>query len=65
MTEESKRKMSEAKKNKPLSEETKRKMSEERIGKRWWNDGNGNYKFSKNHPGEGWVLGRKNFRSKF
>jgi len=28
------------------------------IGTKWWNDGRGNYKMSKECPGEGWVLGR-------
>jgi hypothetical protein len=30
------------------------------YGKRWWNDGNGNTKFSKEYPGEGWSAGRGN-----
>lgn len=30
------------------------------YGKKWWNDGCGNTKFSKECPGEGWVLGRGN-----
>ena len=58
MTEETRRKMSEVKKNKPLSREHKRNMSEERKGKRWWNNRCGNTKFSKECPGEGWILGR-------
>jgi hypothetical protein len=65
MTEESKRKMSGAKKNKPLSEEHKRKMIEVRKGRKWWNDKCGNTKFSKECPGEDWVLGRgKKYKTK-
>ena len=60
MTEESRKRMSEAKKNKSLSEEHRKSMSEERRGKKWWNDGCGNTKFSKECPSEGWVLGRGN-----
>jgi hypothetical protein len=43
---------------KSLSEETKRKISEARKGLKWWNDGCGNTKLSKECPGEGWILGR-------
>jgi hypothetical protein len=52
------------------SKETKRKMSETRKklghkppsakGKKWWNDGCGNTKFSVECPGDGWSIGRKN-----
>ena len=45
--------------------ETRKKMSEKtkgennpNYGKRWWNDGNGNTKLSKECPGENWCLGR-------
>ena len=44
-----------------VSEETKRKQSKAKkgknIGNMWWNDGNGNTKFTKECPGKGWVLG--------
>ena len=43
-----------------ISEETKRK----RRGKKWWNDGKGNHKKSIECPGEGWVLGYDNKKSK-
>ena len=46
------------------SEETKRKQSNIKkgknnpnYGKKWWNDGNGNTKFTKECPGENWILG--------
>lgn len=29
------------------------------YGKKWWNDGNGNYLLTKECPGEGWVLGAR------
>ena len=69
LSEEHRKKISEslkgkmAKENHPLygkshSEKTKRKQSESNTGKYWWNDENGNNKFSKKCPGEGWVLGR-------
>lgn len=61
---ETKRKLSEFHIGKTLSEETKRKMSEAKkgknnpsYGKKWWNDGCGNYKRSLECPGIGWVLG--------
>ena len=51
------------------SEETKRKQSEANkgkfagennpnYGKKWWNDGKGNTKFSKESPGLNWAVGR-------
>ena len=65
-SEETKRKQSEVKKGKKHSIETKRNLSEKvrgknnhAYGKRWWNDGNGNTKFSKECPGEDWVSGRR------
>ena len=65
-SDESKRKMGEQRrgKNHPMygkshSEETKRKQSEVKRGKKWWNDGNGNRKHSKECPGDGWKLGMK------
>ena len=69
LLEEHRKKISESlkgkmsKENHPLygkshSEKTKRKQSESNTGKYWWNDENGNIKFSKKCPGEGWVLGR-------
>ena len=66
LSEETKKKMSEANIGKTHSKETKRKMSETRkgksspnYGKKWWNDDNGNIKFSKECPGNGWIPGRK------
>jgi hypothetical protein len=65
LSEETRRKISEAKKGntnmlgKIHSEETRRKMSEAKKGKKWWNDGNGNTKRSKECPGDGWKLGRE------
>jgi len=73
-SEESKIKMSEAKKGKSqseetrrkmseakknMSEETKRKLSEAKKGRKWWNDGCGNRKRMLEYPGNGWRLGRK------
>ena len=51
-----------------MNEESKRTKSEAMKGKgedrKWWNDGNGNTKFSKKYPGEGWVSGRGNQKKK-
>ena len=65
-SEEWRRKQSEAMKGKKRSEETRRKNSEANkgennpnYGKKWWNDGKGNTKFSLECPGTNWVLGRK------
>jgi len=62
LSEETRRKCSEAKKGKKLSEETRRKLSEankgKNKGKKWWNDGKGNYKRSIECPGPNWVPGR-------
>jgi hypothetical protein len=65
-SEEHKKKLTEIKKgeNNPMfgkthNEETKKKLSELGIGKKWWNNGFGNTKFSLDCPGDGWVLGRK------
>ena len=60
VSEETRRKLSEAKKGKkrkPFSEETRRKMSEAKEGKLFWNDGVKTIK-SKTHPGDGWVRGK-------
>jgi len=68
-SEESRRKLSEAKKGeknpnygKSHSEETRKKQSDAKkgknVGKKWWNDGKGNTKFSFSCPGENWFLGR-------
>jgi hypothetical protein len=68
-SEESRKKQSEALKGKyggekhylygkSPSEETKRKLSKANKDKKWWNDGKGNAKFSKECPGENWVPGR-------
>ena len=37
--------------------EVKRGENNPNYGKRWWNDGNGNTKLSKECPGENWCLG--------
>ena len=69
LSEETRRKQSESKKgeNNPFygkshSEETRRKKSEamkgKNKGKKCWNDGKGNTKFSIECPGDGWVPGR-------
>ena len=68
------KKLNELKKGKPISKEHRRKISESMkgknmgknnpmYGKRWWNDGCGNNKMSKQCPGEGWVLGRGRIKS--
>jgi hypothetical protein len=68
-SEESRKKQSEALKGKyggekhylygkSPSEETKRKIGKANKDKKWWNDGKGNTKFSKECPGENWVAGR-------
>jgi hypothetical protein len=57
LSEETKKKISAARKGKPRSEETKRKIKEKHLGKKWWNDGNGNTKFSRECPGDGWIRG--------
>jgi hypothetical protein len=59
LTDEHKRKISEAKIGIPRTEETKRKMGEARKSLKWWNDGCGNTKATAESPGEGWSLGRK------
>ncbi len=72
-TEETKRKQSKKLKgeNNPFygkthTEESKRRQSEVKkgennpnYGKRWWNDGCGNVKFTKECPGKTWSLGIK------
>jgi len=71
-SEETRRKISEKNKGKKHSEETKRKISEAKkgennpsYGKKWWNDGKGNIKFSRESPGPNWFPGRgkKNYVS--
>ena len=63
-SQETKTKISEVKRN--MSEETRRKMSEGNIGKnkgkKWWNDGCGNTKFSVECPGPNWISGRGKFK---
>ena len=58
-SEETRRKLSEAKKGKKHSEETRKKQSEVKKGIKWWNDGKGNTKMSIECPEEGWVPGRE------
>ena len=38
--------------------ETRKGKSSPAYGNKWWNDGNGNIKFSKECPEEGWISGR-------
>jgi len=57
-SEENKKKLRKAKVNTNLGEDARRKYSEAKKGAKWWNDGNGNNKFRKECPGEGWSLGR-------
>jgi hypothetical protein len=63
LSDETKNKLSEANRGKTHSEETKQKIREKQMGKmkgtKWWNDGNGNTKFSKECPGESWFPGRR------
>ena len=63
-SEESKQKMREAhsgEKNylygKSLSDELKRKISASKIGRKWYNNGI-THKCVREHPGEGWYIGR-------
>jgi hypothetical protein len=60
MTEEVGKKISKTNKNPP--EKTIIKMRKAKENVKWWNDGNGNTKFSKECPGEGWVSGRGKFK---
>jgi hypothetical protein len=64
LSEETRKKLSDAMKGKIQSKETRIKRSDSmkgennpNYGKRWWNDGNGNTKLSKECPGENWCLG--------
>ena len=61
-SEETRKKLSEVNSGKTLSEEHKTKLSEsnkgKNRGKKWWNDGCGNTKFSTDYPGDSWILGR-------
>lgn len=41
------------------SEETRSKMREAKLNKKWWHDGHGNIKLSKECPGDGWMPGIK------
>ena len=73
-SEETRKKMSESLKGKcggekhylygkSLSEETKRKISESNKDKKWWNDGEGNIKFTKECPGKNWIPGRGHLKT--
>jgi hypothetical protein len=57
-SEETKKKFREAKKGTAPSEKTRNRHREVLKGAKWWNDGNGNTKMSKECPGPNWVLGR-------
>jgi hypothetical protein len=50
-------KISKSNKGRKLTDERKEKIREDSSSRRWWNDGTKD-KFSKECPGEGWVLGR-------
>ena len=55
------RRVIQSNKTRTISPETKRKQSNsnegKNKGKKWWNDGCGNDKLSRECPSEGWVLG--------
>lgn len=55
-SEENKKKMREAKRD--MGEDIRKKYSEAKRGMKWWNDRNGNTRFTKECPGDGWVPGR-------
>jgi hypothetical protein len=56
------KKLSKINKNPP--EKTIIKMRKAKKNVKWWNDGNGDTKFSKECPGEGWFPGRGKFKKK-
>ena len=62
LSEETKRKMSEAQKGKCAGKNHpqygKRGKESPAYGKKWWNDGCGNTKFVVECPGNGWFPGR-------
>jgi hypothetical protein len=64
VSEETRRKQSEAKKGKYVGKNNhlygKKGKNHPAYGKRWWNDGKGNAKKTVECPGEGWVLGMSN-----
>lgn len=57
-TEETKEKIRKNRRGISHSEETRLMLKDINTGKKWWNDGFGNTKFSKENPGFGWSLGR-------
>lgn len=54
-SEETRRKMGEAKRN--MDENTRKRMGDAKRGTKWWNDGCGNSKRSVECPGPNWFLG--------
>ena len=64
VSEETKRKLSELNRGKNNPNYGKKGEDNACYGKKWWNDGKGNHKKSIECPGEGWVLGYDNKKSK-
>jgi hypothetical protein len=58
-TEETKEKLRQLSTGRKHNEETKLYLSEINKNKKWWNNGMGSVKFSKECPGDEWTLGRK------
>jgi hypothetical protein len=56
-SEEQRKNVSEGKKGKSQTKEHSENMGKARRGGKWWNDGLGNRKYSKECPGDVWVLG--------
>ena len=56
-SEEQRKNISKGKKGKPQTKEHSENMGKAKRGAKWWNDGLGNRKYSKECPGDVWVLG--------